>query len=70
MRRTSSELEKARSAVRDSLVKYVANPGAREELSHQIAKFTASAIRDDRVNRWPTSSFVKLVDVFFNGRPA
>jgi hypothetical protein len=42
----------------------------RKALSNKIAKFTASAVREDRVHRHTTDALAKLADVFFNGRRA
>jgi hypothetical protein len=42
----------------------------RNQLSKRIAKFTAQAVREDRVRRMPNDSLAKLADVILNGRPA
>lgn len=70
MRRTLSAVEVHRAELRTAIEKASHNPATRAELSHLIAKFTAAVVRDDRVHRKPYDSLAKLVDVFFNKRPA
>jgi hypothetical protein len=69
-RQMDAHVETARKALAEAIDKATHNPAVRTELSHLIAKFTAQVVRADRVHRHPHDSLAKLVDVFFNRRPA
>lgn len=70
MRTTSDHLSTAKKALAEQLEKLPLSGEQRRDLSKGIAKFTAMAVREDRVHRNTTDMLVKLCDVFFNGRQA
>lgn len=70
MRTTSAHFAAAKKALADQLDAIPLSQVERVALSKGIAKFTAMAVREDRVHRNTTDMLVKLCDVFFNGRPA
>lgn len=69
-RQTDPHLSAARKALADKLDALPLAQNERLEISKLVGKFTAQAVRADRVHRHPHDSLIKLVDVFFNGRPA
>lgn len=70
MRSSSDHMEAARKALADHLGTLPLNGGQRLAMSKLIARFTAAAVREDRVHRNTTDALAKLADVFFNGRRA
>lgn len=70
MKSTSAYFSVARKAVADEMDALPLSEEEKRRLSKSIAKFAAAAVREDRVHRHPHDSLAKLVDVFFNRRPA
>jgi hypothetical protein len=68
--KTSTHFLSARKALADKLDNLPLSDSERREISTLVGKFTAQAVRDDRVHRHTHDSLAKLVDVFFNRRPA
>lgn len=70
MRTSSQHMQAARKALADHLGTLPLDAGQRLQVSKLVARFTAAAVREDRVQRNTQDSLAKLADVFFNGRRA
>ena len=70
MRTTSQHFTTAKQDLAKLLDTLPLDAEQRRELSSKVAKFTAMAVREDRVKRMPHDTLAKLCDVVFNGRPA
>jgi hypothetical protein len=70
MIRESVYVMAAKTALREEMEKLPLTAEQKQNLSKGIAKFTAAAVREDRVHRRTHDALAKLCDVVFNGRPA
>jgi hypothetical protein len=70
VRTTSAHFSAAKRELSDQLHELPLTTDQRTLLSKRIAKFTAQAVREDRVHRMPYDSLAKICDVVINGRPA
>jgi hypothetical protein len=70
MKFVSQSMATAKSELAQLVERLPLDDLSRKDLSKKIAKFTATAVREDRVHRHTTDALAKLADVFFNGRSA
>lgn len=63
MRSTSQTFISAKADLAGYLDRWVPNPEAKVEVAKLIARFTAAAVKDDRVRRSSESGMPKLFDV-------
>lgn len=70
MRTSSAHFAIAKMELRETIDRLSLSEQQRLDLSKRIAKFSAQAVREDRVHRMPHDSLAKLCDVVLNGRPA
>lgn len=70
MKTTSQHLETARLELARHIEACELSMAEGQKLSVLIARFTAQAVRDDRIHRKTGNDLARLFDVILNGRPA